>query len=270
MIVECIGTPGAGKTTLLPVLADFFQAQGLQAYTVVEAARPFAARTIWGKLICKLIPARWQQPLLWQLYYHLSKLYQVWFFMQHPRLIWMVFRFQRRRPIDRTDRQHVLFWFFRQTGSYAFLKAHARPNEVLLFDEGFIHRVVQNYASEGEEPNLFHMLDYIDLLPQPDLVVHPVADRFICEERVYARGLWQRFQHKSRAEISRYIMHADMVVQEAVEHIKRRGWTIVEVNNDNVETAVVADMLHYELTQLPQIVITHTTVEPPKRSLMTR
>lgn len=251
MIVEFIGTPGAGKTTLLPIVADFFKAQGYDAYSVVEAARPFAARTIWGKAVCKLLPTRWHRPLLWQVFYHLSKLYRLQFFLQNPQLMWMVVRFQHQRPLDKTDRQHVLHWFYHQVGSYTFLKTHARPDEVLLFDEGFIHRVVQHYASEMEEPDLKHMLAYIELLPRPDLVIHPIAAETVCEERVYERGLWQRFQHKSAADISSYISHAHAVVQEAVQQIKQRGWMIIEVHNDGVPAADAATELRRKLAQWP-------------------
>lgn len=251
MIVEFIGTPGAGKTMLLPVVADFFKAQGYCAYSVVEAARPFAARTIWGKAVCKLLPARWQRPLLWQVFYHLSKLYRLRFFLQNPQLMWMVARFQRQRPIDDVDRRHVLYWFYHQVGYYAFLKAHALAHEVLLFDEGFIHRVVQHYASETEEPDLVHMLAYIERLPRPDLVIHPIAAEAVCEQRVYDRGLWQRFQHKSAADISCYMAHAHAVVQETVQQIKRRGWMVIEVHNDGVTAADAATELRRKLTQLP-------------------
>lgn len=267
MIVEFIGTPGAGKTTLLPAVADFYHAQGLRAYTVVEAARPFAARTIWGKAIRKFVPVRWQRPLLWQLFYHLSKLYRLKFFWHHPQLIWMVARFQHRRPLDAADRRHVLRWFYHQTGCYEFLKAHARAHEVLLFDEGFIHRVVQHYASENETPDLIHMLDYINLLPRPDVVICPLAPRAVCERRVYDRGLWARFRHKSAEDVSRYMDHAHAVVQEAVRHIQRRGWTVVVVENDGVETAVAAAELHLKLERLSQETVRIATVSLPKRSI---
>ena len=52
------------------------------------------------------------------------------------------------------------------------------------------------------------MFDYINLLPQPDLVIHPIANHTLCERRVYERGLWQRFQQKSRSDVSRYIANA--------------------------------------------------------------
>lgn len=261
MIVEFIGTPGAGKTTLLPVVADFYDAQGMRAYTVVEAARPFAARTVFGKVVRRLAPARWRRQLLWQVFYQLSRLYRLSFLARHWQLVWMVVRFQYQRPLNNVDRHHVLYWFYHQVGYYAFLKAHAMPNEVLLFDEGFIHRVVQHYASEKESPNLIHMLDYINLLPQPDLVIYPIANQELCERRVYERGLWQRFEQKSPAEVSRYIANACAVVEEAVQQIKRRGWTVIEVNNDNVERIVAAAELHVALALLPQTVVTHAVVE---------
>lgn len=249
MIVEFIGTPGAGKTTLLSVAANYFNQNGFDAYSVVDAARPFAARIIWAKGVRRL-PTTWHRPLLWQIFYHLSKIWRLEFFLKNPQLIWMVYRFQRSRPISDLDRRHVLHWFFHHVGTYTFLKAYARPNEALLFDEGFIHRVVQHYASEAEEPNFSHMIAYIDLLPQPDLVIYPVASRELCEQRVYDRGLWDRFRQKTPQEVSRYMTNAHKVVHEAVKHIKSRGWAVIEVNNNNVSETVAAAELVRKLSQL--------------------
>lgn len=250
MIIEFIGTPGAGKTTLLPAVAAFFEDNGLRAYTAVEAARPFAARTLPGKLITALAPQTWQRPLLWQLYSLFNLLYQLPFLLQHPRLSWRVLTFQQQRPISGTDRRHVLRWFFHHAGRVAFLQAYARPDEVLLFDEGFVHRVVQLYASEHETPDLRHMQTYLDQIPRPSLLIVPLADRDLCEQRVYRRGLWVRFQRKSAAAVARYMDHAHTAVTTTVDYLKRKEWMVVEVQNGAVDTAVAAADLRHQLTRL--------------------
>jgi hypothetical protein len=233
----------------------------------VDASRLFASRTVWGGVANHLLPASWRRPVLWQLFYHLSKVSRLKFSMENPQLTWMVLRFQHRRPLSNVDRRHVLHWFFHHTGCYTFLRAHARPREVLLFDEGFIHRVVQHYASEIEEPDLDHMRTYIELLPRPDLVIFPIADKRVCEQRVYARGLWERFRHKSAADVSRYMKNAHAVVHQAVAHIRDLGWNVIEVDNDSVTTAVAASELRRKLSQLPQMVSATSTMALPPRSI---
>ncbi len=238
MIVEFISIPGAGKTTLLPTVTNFFNEQGFRAYSVLEAARPFAGRTLPGKLIIRLAPQRWQRPLLWQLFYHLSNLYRLKFMLKHRQLVWMVYRFQRQRPISNADRHHVLHWFFHLLGRYEFLKRYAQPDEVIVIDEGFAHRVVQLYASENEEPALVHLRAYVNLIPQPDLIVFPAVAADVCEGRVYQRGIWERFAGRSAAELSRYFANAGCVVAFAVREMQRKGWLVLRVDNEDEGAAV--------------------------------
>jgi hypothetical protein len=113
------------------------------------------------------------------------------------------------------------------------------------------------------------MLAYIALLPQPDLVIWPAAAKVVCEQRVHARGLWARFQHKSRGDVSRYMANAHTVVQVAVRQIKRRGWTVIAINNDRVATAVAAAELRQKLARLPQLTAKKETAVFSTRSIPT-
>lgn len=252
MIIEFIGTPGAGKTTLLPIVIDFFEDQACEAYTVVAASRPFASRTVWGKMVLGLAPLSWQQPLLWRVFYYLSVVSRLKFMVQHPRLIGRIVAGQIRRPAAADVRQRqVLPWFFRQIGYYAFLQFHAQPDEVLLFDEGFIHRVVQLHSSSVEKPNEAQVTAYVDLLPQPDLLIFVQAAPATCEKRIYGRGLWQRAQHKTAAEIAQFVDHAHQAVNLAVNQARRKNWTVIAVNNDGDDLTAVRANLRHQLAQIP-------------------
>ncbi len=188
VIVEFIGAPGAGKTTLIPAAIAAFQDQGLRAYTIVDAARPFARRTLLGATLTRLSPDAWRRPLLWQLFYQASFLHRYSFFAKHPRLLGLVLTSQWRRPPAADSRnRRVLYWYFRQAGYYNFLKTHARADEALIFDEGFIHRVVQLFASSVEVPEKEQIQTYVDSLPVPDLVVGIQAPPDVCQKRIYGR-----------------------------------------------------------------------------------
>jgi len=251
MIVEFIGTPGAGKTTLVPAVIDYLQEQGISARTVVEAARPYAQRTLVGAAVSRLAPPSLQRPVLWQIFYHQSLLYRIKFFAKHARLIRQVSDFQKRRPISAEDRQHVLRWFFHLIGSYEFLKAHVRPDEALVLDEGFIHRVVQMFASDVEEPDPAQILAYVNRLPRPDLVIFPRAPWEVCERRIYQRGLWERFRHKSQAEVSRYVANSHRIVNLTVDTIKSQRWTVIEVDNGRDDLAASKAELRRKLAAIP-------------------
>lgn len=250
MIVEFIGTPGAGKTTFMPVVSEHFKNQHFQPYTVVEAARPFAARTVPGKLVGMLPFGKLQRFLLWQIFYALSYSYRSKFAKQNQTLMQTVLDFQHQRPINKTDKDHVLRWFLHQTGSYEFLKSYAQAGEMLLFDEGFVHRVVQLFASENESPDLDRVANYLDLIPKPDLIIFPNASSEVCEKRVIKRGLWKRFQAKGREETSKYIKNAYKIVKYAVKYIKLQGWTVIEVDNNRENLAVSKIMLKRALSDM--------------------
>lgn len=247
MIVEFIGTPGAGKTSLLPVVRQHFTARGFQAYSVVEAARPFAERTPAGKLIPHWLPQRARKLLLWQVFYQSSRLYRRRFSAEHQEMIERVLTFQAQRPISPADKNHVLGWFIHLTGCYEFFRAYATPRDVLLFDEGFIHRVVQLFASENETPDPRQVTAYLELVPRPDLVVFPNAPRELCETRVYERGLWERFRAKTPQETSRFIANASSVVHLAVDWMQAQGWPVIEVNNGAQEMSVSRETLRQTL-----------------------
>ena len=248
MIIEFIGAPGAGKTTLVPALTGFFAEQGIRAFTVVDAARPCASRTIAGKAVNQLAPIALRRPLLWQLFYYYSVLYRLKFIALHPRLMWQVIRSQRKRPTAaETRRRKVSYWFYRLIGYYEFLKVYSRPDEVLVFDEGFLHRVVQLFSSHVEKPSAQQIEAYVNLLPRPDLVIFIRAPREVCEQRLYSRGLWARLQEKDPAEVKQFVSNAHLAVNLAVAHAKNQGWTVVDVNNEQSELNLTINELRHRL-----------------------
>ncbi len=235
MIVEMLGAPGAGKTSLLPAAREFFDRRGLQAYSVVEAARPAAARTGSGRLAARLLPGRLRSFTLWQIYYACSRRYRSEFRRMYPGLVEGVLSYQRKRPISPYDRRHVVRWFLHLTGAYAFLKASLRPEEVLIIDEGFIHRVVQLFASEVEELQPHRIYAYLDAVPRPDLLIYVAASAGASRQRVFERGVWERFQRKTEADTLRFLERSQQAVEMAAGYLASKGWPMVQISNDGRE-----------------------------------
>lgn len=247
MIIEFIGTPGAGKTTLLPSVAEYFQAQGICTRTVVEAARPYAQRSRIGKLVTHFAPHSWWRSLLWQVFYHLSAYYRLVFFMAHPRLIGLVLGSQLRRPISIEARYHAWHWFIHLVGYYQFLGVHEQPNEALVLDEGFVHRVVQMNASEHEVPDPGRIATYLALVPRPDLVIAVHAPWELCTDRIYERGIWERFRAKSRAEVASYVRNANLIVNMTVDYMRDAEWPLIEIDNSCNDTGITKEELRRKL-----------------------
>ncbi|UCG25647.1 MAG: hypothetical protein JSW55_06565, partial [Chloroflexota bacterium] len=244
--------PGAGKTTLLPAAAEALAERGLTAYTVNEAARPFARRTWLGPAVARLAPERWRGPLLWQTFYRLSVLERIRFFAGNKRLLRLLLASQWRRPAAADARQRrVLYWYFRHAGYYEFLRNRAAPDEVLLFDEGFLHRVVQLFASVVERPEAQTIKPYLDLLPQPDLTIAIMAPAEVCVDRIYSRGLWNRFGDKTPEEVSRFVSHSHRAVTLALNAAVEAGWPVLEIDNSAGDPAVAAAQLRERLARYP-------------------
>jgi len=249
-IIEFISTPGAGKTSLCAAVREFFAERGQRALVVMDASRLFASRTRAGGLVASLAPASLQGPLLWQVFYQASRLNRVGFRSEHRALIQAVEDFQRGRPIPEGDRQHVMGWFTNLIGQYRFLKTHAEKGDVLVFDEGFIHRVVQLFASEAEALNPSRIRSYLDLVPLPDLIIQPQASLETCIERVYHRGIWERFRGRDEAAVRRFMQNAHAAVGIAVEHIAARGWPLLQVVNEGHPAAESARQLKMKLASM--------------------
>jgi thymidylate kinase len=252
LVVEFISTPGAGKTTLLPVVKDFFASHGFNAWSVLEASRPFARRTRIGGLVNALAPASLKSPLLWQVFYQASRMRRSTFRNENRELLDSVLRFQGTRPISQADRQHVLRWFINLSGQYHFLKEYAGADDVLIFDEGFIHRVVQLFASEVETPDEARIQSYLSLIPVPDLIITPWASLETCIERVHRRGIWDRFKDRDEETVSRFMTNAHTIVNLTLDYAYTKNYRVIQINNENQSPAETAHQLQQKLTELYQ------------------
>jgi hypothetical protein len=237
-IIELVGAPGAGKTTLLPAVLEACRAQGLRPFTVVEAARVLAARTVPGRVATQLLPAAVRRAALWRIFLMSSALHALRFVVKRPKLAWYVLVSQRGRPAEADVRERrVLYWYVRLMGSYEFLSSRARVGEVLVFDEGFVHRVVQLHASSMERPEPSRIDSYVQVIPRPYLVIHVAAPVAVCEQRVRTRGAWTRFHGRHPGELGRFIANAHRVTDLVVSSVRKASWPVVEIDNGEGDAA---------------------------------
>jgi thymidylate kinase len=247
MFIEFLGAPGTGKTTLVSVVNQFLRDHGLKAMTVSEAGPFYVKRTHLGRIICFLVRSpSLQRSVLWWAFYYSTVLYRIGFAIEHAALVRHVVASQLRRPILWRHRRLILQHFLRATGYYQFLKRHMRPDEILVFDEGFLHRVTHLFVSELEQPDPACIVEYLELLPRTDLVILVQASLCICVERIYTRGLTRRLSGKSRQDVNRFIANAEQVVNMASQYLKNAGREMIEIENNGDLNACVAD-LHNDL-----------------------
>lgn len=247
MIVEFIGAPGSGKTTFMPYVKDYFTEKGYSANAILDAARPFATRTGLGRIAAAVLPAKLQRFILWQIFYVSTIVHRNAFTQHNQLLMETVIPYQSNRQISKADKRHVLRWFNHLTGCYQFFSKRIEEGEIVLFDEGFVHRVVQLFASENEEIDYQAISEYLNLIPKPDLVVFVNASANVCKERVFSRGVWDRFREKDPNETVLFLERAWKIVNYSVEKLREKNWDIVEIQNDTQMSINVQE-------QLPQLV----------------
>jgi thymidylate kinase len=262
-VIELIGTPGAGKTTIALELIEILRARGVDAGTIVDAARPNAARTIPGRAVAVLSPERLRSPLLWQVFAGYGLLGAVGFALEHPTLSRRVFRSERARPLPRTMKRHTLYWFFQLGGRRRFLGRVRHGARALVVDDGFLHRSIALHASPGEEPDPRRIAGYVDLIPRPDLVINVRTASDVCERRIRARGLWRHRQGMSDDDLARYLRHAERVAAIAVARARERGWLVVDVENDEEG----ADAVRPALESAVDLLVTPSAPDRARREL---
>jgi RecA/RadA recombinase len=251
LIVEFIGTPGSGKTTLSTEVVALLRQRGIEAATIVGAAREHAGRTLLGRAIERFAPPSVRRPLLWRLFYLIGTVYAFGFTRDHSALTRHVVRAQLGRAIRGRTLAHILFWFFQLGGRYRFLTATAMPRGALVLDDGFLHRSVHLTASHVEEPDAQWVTSYVDLLPRPDLLILTIAGRDECERRVRERGVWPHSRQLSAEQLSRYLRNAERTVHLAVRRARDRGWTVVEIATEGRET----DRVMSDLTSAAELLV---------------
>jgi hypothetical protein len=166
----------------------------------------------------------------------------------HKQLIRYVSDSQKRRPAEAAiGERRVLYWFHHLMGYYEFLTNQAQPGEVLIWDDGFVHKAVQLHASTVETPDLAHVWMYLDLIPQPDILIVPCTPLEVCEERIVQRGLWEHFRNKSQADLRRYLTSANQVVNGILDRTKAKGWTVIEVDNSSDNLTLTQEELRRKL-----------------------
>lgn len=233
MIVEFLGNTGTGKSTLVPILTQLLRDDDVIAMSVTEAIHYYTARTLLGQGIRILAPTAMRGPILWRLFsYLISKLHVVQFAIQEPRLVRYVIRSQLRRPIPWRHRWLIVRLFFRMASEYHFLSSRAQADEVVVFDEGFVHRAVHMFVSASEQLNADQIIEYLKCLPRSDLVIWVKSPLDTCLARIYARGLQVRLSDLTAEDIARFVANAEQVVNIASQYLRDTGWSVVEITND--------------------------------------
>lgn len=246
MFIEFVGAPGTGKTTLTSAAVDFLRNQNLIALSVDDAVPTIATRTVWGKIISRWVPQSQQRSTLWRAYSLTSDYYRLLFIFENFTFWRYLIKLQQYRPISSEHQRLIRFYLNRMMGIYQLCRHHLRSGEVVIFDEGFAHRVT-HFVSEIEQPDPDVIVRYVNLMPKPDLIFWLGAPVSVCVDRVHARGLNGRLRGKSELEVKQFITNSIHAIDIMVQQLTLIGKKVIEIDNlGNLNSSVQTLDIHLD------------------------
>ena len=234
MIFEFLGTTGSGKSTLIPAVMQFLQTKNIKALSVTEAIHEYMGQSLTGRLVKLFVPRPYQKPVLWRIFsYGVVRWHSLKFMVKHSCLTWYVVTFQFRRPIPLPHRWLILRLFFNMVGQYAYFQNRLQSGQVIVFDEGFVHRTTHLFVSATEYPDVVRIEKYLSLIPRPEQIIFVKASPDQCLSRINRRGLQVRLRNLPADSVAIFVQHAARVVDVVSTYAKTAGWQIIEIDNNS-------------------------------------
>jgi dephospho-CoA kinase len=231
MMIEFTGMIGSGKSTLARVLEQLLQDQNVMVLSPDRAVRRCVERSWIWKMIGRALPAAWRGRVFGLVLRAIMIVYKLAFALQHPDLVRQVWAAQLHREIPWWHRRLIVRLFFDVAGTYQFLRRRLSPDEVVLFEEGLVHRAINVYAWEPRQLDPAQVMAYLRKLPPSDLVVLVQAPYELCVERAATRGLPLRLRDKDQQVIDRFLRHAAEIVATAAAFLVATGRPMIEIDN---------------------------------------
>lgn len=216
MIVEMVGAIGAGKSTLVEPMQRWLDEQGFQALSPAEGMKRCLARSLPGRVSRRLLPRSLTNGIVQRVALRLARqLFLLRFIVAHPRLARLAVRAASQLDLPGWHRKIIRNLFLQVGAEYQFLQACLRRDEVVVFDEGFVHRAVNLFAWRERplDPQLLYT--YFAQLPVTDLVVLVEAPRDTCATRSRQRGLPRRLVDKDERFAARLLANSATIANLA-------------------------------------------------------
>jgi thymidylate kinase len=232
-VIELAGGPGAGKTTLLPLVVQALVGEGREPLEQALAGRKLAARTRPGRAVVRWTGGRNRDRALWLIYLAYATTLGIGLVASRPRLFASLAQQLRRPQEAMVSERHVVRWFIRSAGTERLFHRFGSVNEVLVADEGYVHRVVQLFTSAVERADNRAVRKYLAHVPKPDLLVVVDAPVDIAWERVRSRGIWARMSGLDEAAVYAFVRNATEAVWLAGDFAREENWQVMRVDNSS-------------------------------------
>lgn len=230
MIIEFAGMPGAGKSTLVGTARETLAHLGYFPMASEKEAGPYCLkRSLPGRLICRAFPQRWHQRLLWGTFRRLLYWHRLTFAIQQRRLTRHVLRHLWKKNLTLRDKLEVLDYYLHISSFYQYFSERLQPGEVLILEEGLVHRATSIHAAPDAAPCPADVLEYLELIPGTALAIFVRASREVCAQRVQARGQQRRYLGE---HLVPYLANVSEAIDLAISGLQESGRPVVIIEND--------------------------------------
>jgi glycosyltransferase involved in cell wall biosynthesis len=149
-----------------------------------------------------------------------------------------------RAPVPWWHRRILLRRFAGVAAWQFFLRTRQQRREVVIFDEGLIHRVVNLFAWRRGPVPIAEATEYLRRIPLPDIALEVTCPPDIADERLTRRGLPLRLRARDASVVSEFLGNSRRAVALARSIVAPSMQTGVIHNDSTLEAVetILADM----------------------------
>ncbi len=245
--IEFLGLPGSGKTTVAKEVVSILRAKQNIVLTrwnakhaiiriMAQKKAEFFWRSIYRLTYVVKSPVL---NLLWGKYRYSLLLH---FIRQYPQLVQQVVECAERvapPPMLRQtlSSEQLLLWFFDVACIYQAAQEYLESHDVLLMEEGFYQQSYYLTAAFRKEAlNDQQLARYVQLIPEPQLLIALFADPGQCEKRLQTRttGIPSKILRSlTVSERIALLKHRMNTYQKIAEYLEKRNIPVIRLNNNN-------------------------------------
>jgi hypothetical protein len=236
-LIEFTGLPGSGKSTIVSIVKKWLIERGFKVadeYSVLRNCQRILFGDLQFETILPWILSKLNQKTLDRTikYLGLKKAYELRYIKQNLELYKFISAQTQARPLPIDHKNFTLNIFFDLAARYQIAFELLDNESILIFDEGFFHKVVNFFVSvEEDNINFIGVKKYLEKIPRIYTLIKIEANEDMCNERLHKRELPFRLKDKTDDEIFKYLVKAKSVIDYGVNYLDKRDANIISINN---------------------------------------
>ena len=230
--IEFYGQVGSGKSPVAQVARRLLVEAGFEPIDMKTALHRCLERSRLASLVTTFMPDRFCYPVAKAVYRRaLYPLYSLRLALLKPGLVSAVIRAQLGNGLPWWHKRQIWRLFFNQENGLVFVSSRLAEDEILLLEEGPLHRAVNLFSWQMDGIRAGLVRQYLAHLPELDLAVRVEAPLDQCQARMLARGLPSRLEPKGDETTTVFFENAGQIVALISSHVAASGRPAIVVDN---------------------------------------